>query len=98
VLLKVGISQGWNTKDDALLAKASIDDIKQILKSVRGEPRSNVISAAKLYLSISNPSAVVKEIQRKLDAALREIASENDLNRRRIKGVFGIDIDGNAST
>lgn len=55
-------------------------------------------SATKLYLSIGNPSTDVKEIQHKIDAALREIAGENALNRRRIKGVFGIDIDSNAST
>ncbi|MBB2964395.1 hypothetical protein [Methylobacterium sp. R2-1] len=98
VLLKVGISQGWNAKDDALLANASTENIKHILKSVRGETRSNVISAVRLYLSISNPSADVKKIQENLDFALREIAGENALNRRRIKGVFGIDADINTSS
>ncbi|CAO4140756.1 hypothetical protein LPLAFNJD_LOCUS771 [Methylorubrum aminovorans] len=93
VLIKVGISKGLTAKDDALLAKASTNDIKHVLKSVRGETRSNVISAVRLYLSISNPSADLLKIQKNLDSVLREIASENALNRRRIRGVFDINLD-----
>lgn len=90
-LKKVGNSQSWNYKDDALLANTSIDDFKIILKSVRGEDRSSIVSAAKLYLSIGNPSKDVSQIQTNLSTALSQIASESELNRRRIKGVFGIE-------
>lgn len=92
VLKRIAGKNGWNQEDEVVLANTSIDDYYQLFKNEKGEHLSSYIYTCLKFGQFSNASAQQKEIVNRVTEALKRIASESELNKRRVKK-FGVEID-----
>lgn len=92
VLKRITGKNGWNQEDEVVLANTSIDDYYRLFKSEKGDHLSRYIHTCLKFGQFSNASEQQKEIANRVTEALRKIASESELNKRRVKK-FGIEID-----
>lgn len=92
VLKRIAGKNGWNQEDEVVLANTSIDDYYQLFKSEKGDHLSRYIHTCLKFGQFSNASDQQKEIANRVTEALKKIASESELNKRRVKK-FGVEID-----
>jgi hypothetical protein len=92
VLKRIAGSNGWNQKDEIVLANTTEGEYYDLFKSQKGEHLSSYIHKCLGFGQFSNPSEQQQEIANRAIAALKKIAGESKLNKRRVKK-FGIEID-----
>lgn len=92
VLRRIAGQNGWNPNDEVVLANTSTDDFYKLFKNEKGEHLSSYIRTCLKFGQFSNANEQQREIANKVTEALKKIATENELNKRRVKK-FGIDID-----
>lgn len=92
VLQRIAGTNGWNQKDEVVLANTSVDEYYNLFKNERGEHLSSFIYACLKFGRIGNANDQQKEVARRAIEALKKIAAESELNRLRVKK-YGIEID-----
>lgn len=83
---------GWGRKDIDVMANATEDDYYKLFKSEHGRHLHSYVNACLQFKRISNTSEKERSISEKAEAALRHIASESAINKRRVAS-YGIRID-----
>lgn len=94
VLARIAGTNGWNPEDLIILANTSIDDYYTLFKSINDfERRTAFIRKCLEFGQFINPDPEYKEISNRATQALKRIAEECRINKIRISGWFGIDVD-----
>ncbi|MFQ2482312.1 hypothetical protein ACK31T_19105 [Aeromonas caviae] len=92
VLEDIAGKNGWSQNDEMVLAKTSVDEYYDIFKSETGRVLSTFVTTCLRFGQFGNASEQQKEISKRATEALRKIASESEINRRRVKK-FGVKTD-----
>ena len=92
VLEDIAGKNGWSQNDEMVLAKTSVDEYYDIFKSETGHVLSTFVTTCLRFGQFGNASEQQKEISKRATEALRKIASESEINRRRVKK-FGVKTD-----
>lgn len=92
VLEDIADKNGWSKSDETVLAETSIDEYYNIFKTETGHHLSSFVTTCLRFGQFDNASEQQKEISRKATEALRKIASESEINRRRVKK-YGVKTD-----
>ncbi len=93
VLDRIAGKNGWNGQsDEVILATTSVNEYYDLFKSEEGRHLSSFVTTCLKLGQFSNASDQQKEIANRATEALRKIASESEINKRRVKK-FGVDID-----
>lgn len=92
VLDRISGRNGWNPSDEEVLANTSIDDYYTLFKSQEGRHLSSFVTTCLKFGQFGNSSEQQKEIARRATDALRKIASESEINKRRVKK-FGVELE-----
>jgi hypothetical protein len=74
------------------LASTSVDDYYHLFKSEVGQHLSFFVTTCLKFGQFRNASDQQKEIANRATEALRRIASESEINKRRVKK-FGVSLD-----
>lgn len=90
VLKRISGKNGWNQKDEIVLANTTEDEYYNLFKSEKGDHLSKYIRTCLQFGQFQNSSEQQKLIASRAIGALKRIAGENELNRRRVKK-FGIE-------
>ncbi len=85
ILLAIGTSNGWDTKDVEYLASLTEDQFYEVFANARGDDLSNMIRAAIRFSNFSNPDSVESVVGSKTQTALRKISEESRLNKMRVR-------------
>ncbi|MEJ1463524.1 MAG: hypothetical protein RPU15_09660 [Candidatus Sedimenticola sp. (ex Thyasira tokunagai)] len=93
VLDRVAGKSGWNQSDEVVLANTSVDEYYNLFKSEVGRHLSSFVTTCLKFGQFGNASDQQKEIASRATEALRRIASESEINKRRVKK-FGVDLEG----
>lgn len=91
VLEKIAGKNGWGQNDEVVLANTTIDEYYDLFKSEKGKHLSSFINTCLKFGRFGNATDQQKEIANRATEALKRIAAENEINKRRVKK-FGIDI------
>ena len=89
VLDRIASKSGWNQSDEVVLANTSIDDYYELFKSEEGRNLSSFVTTCLKFGQFGSASDQQKEIGRRSTEALRRIASESEINKRRVMK-FGV--------
>lgn len=92
VLKRISGKNGWNQKDEVVLANTSIDEYYRLFKNEKGEHLSSYINKCLHFGQLVNASDHEKEIANRATEALKRIAAESELNKLRVKK-YGVEID-----
>lgn len=76
---------GWNQKDEVILANATVDDYYNIFKLEVGRHLSSYVRTCLQFRQFSNPSEQHILIASRAREALLRIAAESEINRLRVK-------------
>jgi hypothetical protein len=68
-----------------MLAKVSVDEYYELIKSKTGTEMRKIIHSGLEYRKIANASPEMLEVIRRLEEALKRIASESKLNEVRVR-------------
>lgn len=80
---------GWGRGDIEVMAEASENDYYEFFKSEKGQQIHNVVNACLQFKRIQGTNDRERSISDKAEAALRRIATESKVNRRRVAS-YGI--------
>jgi len=89
VLERISEKDGWNPRDEVALSNTSPDEFYRIFKDIKGKKIPLYVKACLQFGNFSNPTEQQKTIADNATTALKTIASESDINKRRVKS-FGI--------
>jgi hypothetical protein len=92
VLDRIAGKNGWNQSDEVVLANTSVDEYYNLFKSETGRHLSSFVTTCLKFGQFGNASDQQKEIASRATEALLKIASESEINRRRVKK-FGVNLD-----
>lgn len=92
VLERIAGKGGWNQSDEVVLAKTTVDEYYELFKSEKGNHLSSYVNACLQFGKFSNSSDQQNEIAGRAIQALKRIASESEINRRRVRK-FGIELE-----
>ncbi|OIN05954.1 hypothetical protein BFS86_20020 [Shewanella algae] len=92
VLDRIAGKNGWNQSDEVVLANTSVDDYYNLFKTETGRHLSPFVTTCLKFGQFGNASVQQKEIASRATEALRRIASESEINRRRVKK-FGVNLE-----
>lgn len=95
ILKRLAGQNGWNDKDEIVLAETSADEYFELFKSESGEHLSSIVNACLKFGQFSNASDRQQLIAKNAKEALVRIGKESAINARRVRK-FGIAIDGGA--
>lgn len=87
----VEAARTYNPEKIKKLAEVSIDEYYRVLKTKRGDDLRIFVLAALEFRRIANASPEMREVIRRMEEALRKVASESALNAIRSRK-YGIDI------
>ena len=94
VLDRIAGKNGWNGQsDEVILANTSVDEYYDLFKSEVGRHLSSFVTTCLKFGQSGNANDQQKEIASRATEALRKIASESEINKKRVKK-FGVDLDG----
>lgn len=94
VLDRIAGTNGWNPDDLIILANTSVDDYYILFKSIEShERRIAYISKCLEFGQVTSPDSAYKEIANHATQALQRIAEESRINKIRMSGWFGIEVD-----
>ncbi|MFZ0846199.1 MAG: hypothetical protein WAM62_10435, partial [Pseudolabrys sp.] len=92
ILLSIYMNRGWETAETHRLANLSDDDYYNMFKKLRGYDVGRVAKTALDFKNMSPPNAEFNAIAKHAENALKRIANESRLNRKRVLG-YGISLD-----
>lgn len=92
VLERIAGQNGWNQSDEVVLANTSVDDYYNLFKSEVGRHLSAFVTTCLRFGQFGNASDQQNEIAKRATEALRRIASESEINKRRVK-MYGISLE-----
>lgn len=92
VLARIAGKNGWNQKDEIVLANTTEDEYYNLFKSEKGNHLSQYIRTCLQFGQFGNANAQQKQIANRTIGALKRIAGESELNRRRVKK-FGVEVE-----
>ena len=92
VLDRIAGKNGWNQSDEVALANTSVDDYYNLFKTETGRHLSSFVTTCLKFGQFGNASDQQKEIASRATEALRRIASESEINKRRVKK-FGVSLE-----
>jgi hypothetical protein len=92
VLDRIAGRSGWNQSDEVVLANTSIDDYYHLFKTEVGRHLSSFVTTCLKFGQFGNASDQQKEIANRAIEALRRIAAESEINKRRVKK-FGVNLE-----
>lgn len=84
-------SSGWNPSDEIVLANTSADEYFRLFKSEEGKHLSSFVTTCLKFGQFSNASDQQLQIANNATEALKKIASESEVNKKRVKK-FGVTI------
>lgn len=90
VLERLAGQNGWNQKDEVILANTTTGEYYDLFKFETGKHLSSYVRACLRFGQFANPSETHTLIASRAREALLKIAAESQINRRRVKK-FGID-------
>ena len=97
VAMRIAANRGWNLDDINFLASLSSEDF---LNWLRSEPvdlpiklKRGLLVFAELQGDTSQDAIKYRKIYRSVRIALSEIASTSRLNQKRLKHLYGIDVE-----
>lgn len=93
VLDRIAGGNGWSQSDEVVLASTTVDEYYNLFKSEVGRHLSSLVTTCLKFGRFGNASDQQKEIAGRAAGALRRIASESEINKRRVKR-FGINLEG----
>ena len=92
VLERISGKDGWNQKDEIVMANTTEDEYYNLFKSEKGDHLSSYIRTCLRFGQFGNASEQQKQIASRATGALKRIAGENELNRLRVRK-FGIEVE-----
>lgn len=92
VLERIAGNNGWNPRDEVVLANTSADEYFNLFKNEAGRNLSSFVTTCLKFGKFGNSSDQQKEIEKKATEALVRIASESEINKRRVKK-FGVTLE-----
>lgn len=92
ILERIARKNGWNQGDEIVLANTSVDDYYDLFKTESGRHLSSFVTTCLKFDQFGNASGQQKEIARRSTEALKRIASESEINKRRVKK-FGVNLE-----
>ena len=92
VLDRIAGQSGWNSSDEVVLANTPIDDYYHLFKTEVGRHLSSFVTTCLKFGQLGNASDQQKKIANRATEALRRIASESEINKRRVKK-FGVNLE-----
>lgn len=92
VLLRLAGKNGWNEKDEIVLASTTPDEYYELFKSESGKHLSDIVNVCMKFGQFSNASERQKQIAENAKEALIWISKESAVNKLRVRK-FGIKID-----
>lgn len=95
ILTRLAGSNGWNNKDEIVLADTSADEYYKLFKSEAGEHLSDMVNACLKFGQFSNASERQKQIAANATDALVRIGKESAINALRVRK-FGVEVEGGA--
>lgn len=84
VLVSIVTNRGWNPGDIDLISKLEVGNFKDMFKGNTGTRLHQIIRGALQFRNIANISEKEQQISQKAEQALKEIAGESEINRRRV--------------
>src|SRR5690606_15609473 len=95
VLMRLAGSNGWNNKDEIILADTTADEYYELFKSEAGEHLSDIVNTCLKFGQFSNASERQQQIAENAKKALIRIGKESPINALRVRK-FGIEVEGGA--
>jgi hypothetical protein len=92
VLQRLAEQDGWNQKDEIVLAATTPEEYYDLFKAERGEHLSRFVNTCLKFGQFANSSERQKKIADNAKEALARIGMESAINKRRVRK-FGIKID-----
>lgn len=93
VLMRLAHQNGWDTKDEIVLAETTPDEYYELFKSEPGKHLSTIINICLEFGQFSNASQRQQQITENAKEALMKISRESPLNALRVRK-FGVNVDG----
>lgn len=91
VLASLAGTTGWSSDDEIVLSNTSADEYFHIFKSEEGKQLSSFVTTCLKFGQLSNPNDQRLQIANNATEALKKIALESEINKRRVK-TFGVAI------
>lgn len=92
VLLRISGQNGWNPKDETILANTSVDEYYNLFTSEVGDHLHRFVKKCLEFGQFSNADDRQKTIAENARGALIRIGNESNLNKRRVKR-YGVNLD-----
>ncbi len=92
VLNRIAGKDAWNKSDEVVLANTSIDDYYHLFKSETGSHLSSFVRTCLKFGQSNGSSEQQREISKRATDALKRVAAESEINKRRVKK-FGVSIE-----
>ncbi|MFZ2522340.1 MAG: hypothetical protein WAX25_02495, partial [Minisyncoccia bacterium] len=92
LLESIVVNHGWNPEDIERLQKLTVNDFYKLFKSLKVDHLHRVVAGALQFLKIQGIPEDTKTISHRAVDALKKIAKENRLNKRRVSS-YGIKIE-----
>lgn len=92
VLERIAGKNGWNQSDEVVLANTTVDDYYNLFKTESGRHLSSFVTTCLKFGQFANASDQQTQIANRATDALKRIAAESEINRRRVKK-FGVSIE-----
>lgn len=92
VLSRMAGRNGWSQDDEVVLVNTSAESFYDLFKSETGSHLSSIVATCLKFGQLENASDQQREIANRATEALRKIASENKVNKIRVKR-FGVNLE-----
>lgn len=93
ILTRCSVERGWNPSDTEALAELSTEEMVALIKTFNGDELTRVKDFLLMANTNQNPTNSMRTMTEHAVSALKVIASENDINRIRMKWHHGIEPD-----
>jgi hypothetical protein len=91
VLERIASKDGWNQKDEVILANTTADEYYRLFKSKTGPQLSSYIHKCLQFGQFANSDEQQMQIANRAKEALLKIANESEINRLRVKK-YGVQV------
>lgn len=95
VLMRLASSNGWNNKDEVVLAETTADEYYELFKSESGGHLSDIVNTCLKFGQFSNASERQRQIAGNAKEALVRIGRESAINALRVRK-FGVKVEDGA--
>lgn len=92
VLERIAGKNGWSQSDEVVLATTSVDDYYDLFKTESGHQLSSFVTTCLKFGQFESARDQQKEIASRATEALKRIAAESEINKRRVRK-FGVNLD-----